>query len=494
MLNKILFVLLILICILNPLPLKALTISMTTKEFLSFEILDAQLTESTVTLSGWAFINDTQHFRNATDHSIQLEFISIQDTFIINTDLTNISMTSSNQDMSLSFCKENIYNTSSCNYYFENVGFQVTIPLDQFKKGIKYSTNIIVLANNSKKYLKTPLYYPIENPISIMKGDYQYSITSKLYDTNFRVIETPIYARKGPTKTGTIWKYGTNCSSTHANNLYFKFGSVFTNILERYMALNQTYYRVNATLDICMDLRRRIVEGTVLSPVWISGMFVEYSGSPLELNSVLINTPPTLIVQDIEILEGKQINLLDYAKSYDNEDGDLTNQIVILASNYLNRPGVYQATYYIEDKYGYFAKKTINITVLGVYNDPPMISAVDKTILQYSKFEYFDEVFATDKEDGDLSYKLKAINSIDTYILGNQNLCYSVSDSKGASTLKCITITVFNYSEYVKHFRFISKNNTFYKESIPNEWNLIYNQLQSLLLNDIAKEYANLEP
>jgi hypothetical protein len=455
---------------LNALNAKAYTISMTTKEFLNFEILDTVISNDGITIKGWAFINENQHYRNTSDHAIQLEFISLNGSTIVDAVLTNISMTSSYEQLGLKYCIDGVYFSTTCNYFYEYVGFTVTVPLSLFTKGLKYTTNLIFYAYNSKTYLKTPLYHPIQDVIQTKVGDYLYTVVSKLNDTQFRIIETPIYARKSPGKTGTIWATGTICSTNYSNKVYFKFGSVYTKILSRVNTGNQTYYEVKAKLDVCQDMRRRIIEGTVLTPVWISGMFVEYSGSPLEINSVLVNTKPVISAQDLIIEVGESTNLLDYAKCYDLEDGDISHKIVIESTDYINKSGIYFVTYYVEDKYGYFDRKTVTITVKALNNDPPVIYASNKTVFQYSSFDYLKDISAYDVQDGDLTDRLVNTNQIDTSIIGDQPLCYSVTDKMGTTTKKCITITVYNYQITQSRFRFVSKNNLFYNELIPISW------------------------
>lgn len=472
---------------------KALAPTMTTKEFLNYEILDTVIDSQSITISGWAFIKKNQHFRSQLDHEIALEFISTDNTFIVNTTLTNISMTSSFLYAGLSYCAENLYFKSTCNYYFEYVGFIAVIPLSNFRKGIRYSTNIIVNAKSSKTYLKTPLYYPMENSVQLKIGDYLYSIVSTLEDTNFRVLDTPIYARNGPSKTATIWALGTNCSTTHTNKLYFKLNSVYTNVIARSKSNNQTYYQVKAKLDACVDTRRRIIEGTSITPVWISGIFVEYSGSPLKINSELINQKPTLQVSNFEVIAGNSVNLLDYAKSFDPEEGNLTNKIIIESSTYRDLPGLYSVTYYVQDKYGYFDRTTVLVTVIGLNNHVPSIYAYDKTIIQYSFSNVMNEVTAHDDEDGDLTSSIITINQINTSVVGDHNVCYSVEDSKRASVTKCIIVSVISNISNQNRFRYVSKNNLFYHEAIPNQWISRVNQLMTLLNDKIVLKTVHIE-
>lgn len=471
--------------VIDPLPTRAITVSSVTKEFLNFEILDAKMTSEFITIKGWAFINESQHYKNTTDHSIKLEFVSLNHTFTFDAKLTNFSMTSSFAAIGYSYCAAGVYGASNCNYYYEYVGFEAVIPLTSFIKGEKYITNIVFYANLSKIYFKTPLYYPIVNPIETMVGDYRFSIISKLNDTNIKVIESPVYARKSPSKTGTIWTYGTNCSTAYLNTLYFKMYSVYSNILDKTIVDSQTYYRVSARTDVCVDLRKRIIEGTVLNPVWISGMFVEYTGTPLEISSLLINNSPVIIASDFEYIIGTPINLLHYAKCVDYEDGDLTAKIVIESSNFQVRVGVYQVTYYVEDKYGYFDRKTVNITVLDIFNDPPLIFAYDRTVLQFSDFDYYLDVTAFDKQDGNITGLIKVLNSIDTSNILDQDLCYQVIDSKGAITIKCIIIHVYNEITLNRRYRYVSKNKLFFNESVPILWLNKVVDLQTILDNNI---------
>lgn len=482
----ILNVVFLLIVLVNPFTLKATTITSVTKEYLNFEILNASIDSENITISGWAFINESQHYKTTTDHSIKLEFVSLDHTFVVDTTLTNLSMTSSFAALGYSYCDDGVYGASYCNYYYDYVGFEVSIPLSSFIKGNNYITNIVFNANLSQKYYKTPLYYPIVNNLESMVGDYKFSLQSKLYDTTIKIIESPVYARKTPSKTGVIWTYGANCSLGYLNKLYFKMYSVYAKILDKAISDNQTYYQISAKTDVCVDLRRRIVEGTVLNPVWISGMFVEYGGVPLEIKSVLVNTNPVITASDFEITAGLPINLLDYAKCYDFEDGDISSKIIIESSNFLQRAGIYQVTYYAEDKYGYYDRKTINITVVEAYNDPPTILAEDKSVLLNSNFDYFKDVSAYDMQDGDLSEYVIALNSVDTSILQDQDLCYQVTDSMGAVTTKCIIASIFSEFALTSKYRYVSKTNLFYNESIPILWLGKVNDIQTLLENNLA--------
>lgn len=76
-------------------------------------------------------------------------------------------------------------------------------------------------------------------------------------------------------------------------------------------------------------------------------------------------------------------------------------------------------------------------------NRVPTINASDKTITVGDKFDSMKDVTATDKEDGDLTSKIKVIHdTVDTKKAGTYEVTYQVADSQGASVTKTIKVTV----------------------------------------------------
>ena len=76
-------------------------------------------------------------------------------------------------------------------------------------------------------------------------------------------------------------------------------------------------------------------------------------------------------------------------------------------------------------------------------NHVPTINASDKTIAVGDKFAPLKDVTANDKEDGDLTSKIKVIkNTVDTKKAGTYEVTYQVTDSQGASITKTIKVTV----------------------------------------------------
>lgn len=77
-----------------------------------------------------------------------------------------------------------------------------------------------------------------------------------------------------------------------------------------------------------------------------------------------------------------------------------------------------------------------------ILNRVPTINASDKTITVGDKFEPLKDVTANDKEDGNLTSKIKVIkNTVDTKKAGTYEVAYQVTDSQGASVTKTIKVT-----------------------------------------------------
>lgn len=76
-------------------------------------------------------------------------------------------------------------------------------------------------------------------------------------------------------------------------------------------------------------------------------------------------------------------------------------------------------------------------------NAAPVINATDKTLTVGDTFDPKADVTATDEEDGNLTDKIEILkNDVDTTKAGKYEVTYKVTDRKGASRTKTITVTV----------------------------------------------------
>ena len=156
---------------------------------------------------------------------------------------------------------------------------------------------------------------------------------------------------------------------------------------------------------------------------------------------IIENTKPVIVAENKTIEEKDSFNPKDKVTAYDNEDGDLTNKIEVVSNKVdTNNPGNYEVVYKVQDSMNEVATKTITVTVKE--NSAPEIIANDKTIIEGEEFDELKEVAAKDKEDGDLTSKIKVKENTVKETKGTYKVVYEVSDSKGKTTTKEIKVVV----------------------------------------------------
>lgn len=76
-------------------------------------------------------------------------------------------------------------------------------------------------------------------------------------------------------------------------------------------------------------------------------------------------------------------------------------------------------------------------------NTAPVIVAEDRSIVQGTKFNYKEEVTATDNEDGPLTDKIEVVEeTVKVDVVGTYQVTYQVTDKNNTTTTKTITVTV----------------------------------------------------
>ena len=160
-----------------------------------------------------------------------------------------------------------------------------------------------------------------------------------------------------------------------------------------------------------------------------------------------LNACPVIKATDKTLTVGDTFDPLADVTATDEEDGDLTDKIKILNNEVdMTKPGKYEVTYKVTDNGGASYVKTIKVTVnpkMEPINAAPIIKAEDKTLTVGDTFDPKADVTATDEEDGDLTNKIEILkNDVDTTKPGKYEVTYKVTDRKGASYTKSITVTV----------------------------------------------------
>ena len=78
------------------------------------------------------------------------------------------------------------------------------------------------------------------------------------------------------------------------------------------------------------------------------------------------NKPPIINANDITLEKGRYFDPLDGVTALDDEDGNLTNKIIVKENEVnVSKKGVYKVTYEVTDSKGLVTKKSISVTVDG---------------------------------------------------------------------------------------------------------------------------------
>ena len=145
--------------------------------------------------------------------------------------------------------------------------------------------------------------------------------------------------------------------------------------------------------------------------------------------------------EDKTIKVGESFDERAGVTAYDEEDGNLTNKIVINGSVNTNKAGEYTLTYKVTDSDGNTTTATRKITVKS--NEKPVINgAEDKTIKVGENFDAREGVTAYDEEDGNLINKIVINGSVNTNKAGKYTLTYQVTDNDRNTTKVKRIITV----------------------------------------------------
>ncbi|EMF0110802.1 DUF5011 domain-containing protein, partial [Enterococcus hirae] len=152
------------------------------------------------------------------------------------------------------------------------------------------------------------------------------------------------------------------------------------------------------------------------------------------------------VVMSPDKLTVKQNSKFDptlYAQAYDNEDGDITDQIKILGQIYTDKLGSQFITYEVTDSDGNKASKIMEVEVVATLGNAPVISGADDLEINVGdKFDPISGVTAYDNEDGDLTSEIKYGGVVNTGKAGEYTITYTVWDSDFNTETVERTITV----------------------------------------------------
>ena len=187
------------------------------------------------------------------------------------------------------------------------------------------------------------------------------------------------------------------------------------------------------------------------------------------LNSTELNHAPTIKVEDKVLQVGDEFNPLAGVTAEDDEDGKivLTEANIIKNTVNMKEAGTYEVTYKVTDSKGASAVKTITVTVnprIEQLNKVPTIKAEDKVLKVGDEFNPLAGVTAEDDEDGKIVLTEANIikNTVNMKEPGTYEVTYKVTDSKGASAVKTITVIVKKGSSLAQSITINNKINSLY--------------------------------
>ncbi|WP_187120658.1 LPXTG cell wall anchor domain-containing protein, partial [Listeria immobilis] len=129
-------------------------------------------------------------------------------------------------------------------------------------------------------------------------------------------------------------------------------------------------------------------------------------------------------------------------QSTDKEDGDITQNIQVTNNTVdTSKPGSYLVTYEVTDSDGNISSTFIRTVIV---TEAPVINGDSEThIKPEGHFDPMEGITATDKENGDLTERIKIIsNNVDVNVPGNYQVVYEVTDSDGNVTTFTSTVVV----------------------------------------------------
>lgn len=133
-------------------------------------------------------------------------------------------------------------------------------------------------------------------------------------------------------------------------------------------------------------------------------------------------------------------------------------------------------------------------------NEAPVISASDVSIYVGDNFDAKSLATANDKEEGDLTKSIKVISdNVNTNKAGTYSVTYEVSDSKGLTTTKTITVKVLEKSvekpNKLEDGTYKIKNKTIYTGNSSMGTSMVRNSLKEISYLEVkdGQVYATLE-
>ncbi|MEH7594275.1 immunoglobulin-like domain-containing protein [Bacillus toyonensis] len=157
---------------------------------------------------------------------------------------------------------------------------------------------------------------------------------------------------------------------------------------------------------------------------------------------------PELTVQEETVLTvGDRFDPMSGVKAIDKEDGDITSKVTYSGDQGTDKDGTYKIKYVVEDSKGHRVIKlrTVIVKTAGkpLENQAPVLKVPFTTTLHIGDtFDPMTGVSASDKEEGNLTDKVKHKGNVDTTKPGKYIVEYWVVDSQEVNATATQTVIV----------------------------------------------------
>ncbi|SCB71485.1 immunoglobulin-like domain-containing protein [Bacillus mycoides] len=157
--------------------------------------------------------------------------------------------------------------------------------------------------------------------------------------------------------------------------------------------------------------------------------------------------PELTVPEETVLTVGDQFDPMSGVKAIDKEDGDITSKVTYSGDQGTDKEGTYKIKYVVEDSKGHRVIKLRTVIVKAAEkpseDQAPVLKVPFTTTFHVGDtFDPMSGVSATDKEDGNLTSKVKYKGNVDTTKPGKYIVEYSVVDSKGVNATATQTVIV----------------------------------------------------
>lgn len=301
---------------------------------ITYEITNTQLNNQGLTLEGWAYIADSQHYTHQNDldlyfmtHKINgTDKLYYQANINANYDMTDIeNYQGSRQCLEEEFKKDAI----ECNYQYKFVGFSVTIPISDVKYPNRYSLFLFAHAKKSNEQYYTQVYAPGTNT-KYQIENITYEFDSALDEVEMIVNNEQIIARTGPSK-----KYGKLMIDTYER--YFKNGTTLKPI-DKTADERITWYQVPVSPDETIINNHKLVTGSSgyrEKMAYIASIYINHIGRGYAIISTYSNAEFKLESIMTPVINDQDFNL-GYKVSTKNINEPTNIEVTVEYGNYKN--------------------------------------------------------------------------------------------------------------------------------------------------------------